>query len=169
MGNRACSSAFCYGDNDAVSDDERTTTVRTTISKTAAKLWAKQDMRPDANHDDTEEPTEDEDESVDTYYKMLTQHESTNRFSGPRYEQQQRLQRQQQASAAAGDVVAPSLSNAAAPDRASFGDYDRSMSSDTHGREAREGSMGHGRRASMAGEREEMQDDICMHRSASSD
>lgn len=150
MGNRACSSLCYSGDHsDAVRDDIAVTKLTTSN----AKLWAiKQQVPPlDIKDEDSGEG------SVDSYnYKMLTQHESTNRFAGePRYEMSD--------GAAAGTHQQPS---SALPDvpphNRSFGG--RSLSSDTNGREARTENVNLGRRASMAGEREEIQDEISLSR-----
>jgi len=148
MGNRACSSLCYSGDHsDAVRDDIAVTKLTTST----AKLWAiKQQVPPlDIKNDDSGEG------SVDSYYKMLTQHESTNRFAGePRYEMSDGTH--QRPSSALPDVP---------PHNRSFGEYyGRSLSSDTNGREARTENCNLGRRASMAGEREEIQDEISLSR-----
>ena len=160
MGNRACSS-LCYSSstdhNSAVEvdDDAVVTTLATTASYSSAKLaWVQQDAR--RLDDDDDVPTDNNSESSDLYYKMLTQHESTNRFTATtRYEMTD------------GDTAdGPTTASPTGmmPPQSSFGDH-RSLSSDTNGRETRSEVCIMERRASTAGEREEIQDEISCNRS----
>ena len=182
MGNRACSSLCYSGDHTAaVNDDDHrkggsaktTTTMRrmTIARKTATTVWSKPSLGilptlSPAEARDIVDDKNDDDDSVDTYYKRLTQHESTNRFS--RTHNETPLDDSLTTRAYAGGLAA-AATTISAPQRGqlpeipangnSFEYYHCSMSSDTHGREAREGSIGYGRRASMTGEREEIQDE----------
>ena len=199
MGNRACSSLCYSGDHTtAVTDDDhrKATTAavrRLSIAKksattvwsnstlgtaaTAAKLGTPADE--DRDIDDNHNEKMDDGDSEDGYYKILTQHESTNRFSRTRHEVplgRPPAMRALTAERADDGVAATSAATAnldhqpeIPPNGNSFEYYHCSMSSggDTHSREAREGSIGYGRRASMTGEREEIMDDTISNRSSS--
>ena len=193
MGNRACSS-LCYSvdHTTAVNDDDHRKTTAAAVrrlsiaKKTATTVWSNSTLgtavtstklgtHPNEERDVDDNKNVDEEDSVDTYYKILTQHESTNRFSRTHREVPLGRSPAMRASTAEGtdeDVAAVSARQLdhqpeIPPNGNSFEYTHHSMSSgDTHSREAREGSIGYGRRASMTGEREEIQDDIMSNRSS---